>query len=373
MKKFCLHLALFLLPLLMLVIPPIYILNHTSENFKTLDNILQKKENYLIGYLYNEENYNYLKWKTVVSHDKYQVWALGSSRVLQFRSQMFDKSFYNAGYTISSVGQFVPFLKSVPQEKHPDYLIINLDQWMFNATWDQLTTSYDNNNWSKSFQKNANLSTIISVWKDLFAHKYSFQVAEDKDVTKIGLNAYFNNTGFRNDGSMSYGGQLKKLLSNDKTANDYNFKETLQRIVKGKDRFKFGKTINPKALQKLDELMNYCAQQNIKIIAFIPPFANEVNKAFLQANQHQYMDFLYLSCLPIFKKNHAEFYDFRFLKSINSNDNEVIDGFHGSEVTYLKILIKMLESNSILKNTANLDKLKIDLKKLKNNYEVYPQ
>ncbi len=363
---------MFLVPLLLMVLPPIYILKPTGENFTSIDNIIQKKENYLIGYLYNEKNYNYLKWKTIISQDKYQVWALGSSRVLQFRSQMFDKSFYNAGYTISSIGQFVPFINSVPKEKRPDYLIINLDPWMFNASWDKLNTSYDNSNWSKSFQKNANLTTIVSVWKDLFTLKYSFQVAEDKDVKKIGLNANFNNTGFRNDGSMRYGGQLRKLLSKDKTANDYNFKGTLHRIASGNNLFKFGKTINPKALKKLDELLQYCAEQNIKIIAFIPPFGNEVNKSLLQSNHYQYMDLLYSSCVPIFKKNYAECYDFRYLKSINSDDNELIDGFHGSEVTYLKILIKMLKSNSVLNNTSNLDKLKTDLKKSKNNYEVYP-
>jgi hypothetical protein len=284
---------------------------------------------------------------------------------------MFAKSFYNAGYTIASLGEFVPFLKSVPKEKHPEYLIINLDQWMFNETWDKLDRSYDKSHWSDTFQKNANLSTMISVWKDIFAKKYSFQITKNENVTTIGLNACFNNTGFRNDGSMWYGGQIKKLLDHNAKANDFECKETLQRIVTGTNRFEFGNTINPKALKALDELLKYCKQQNIQLISFIPPFADKVNEALSKSNHHQYMDLVTPACLPIFKKYDDEFYDFRYLKSIDSNDTEVIDGFHGSEVTYLKMLLKMVEANSVLKNVINLAQLKSDLEKAKNKYEVY--
>ena len=53
--------------------------------------------------------------------DRFDVWALGSSRVLQFRSRMFEKSFYNAGYTMEGVGDFLPFMQSIPAEKYPEY------------------------------------------------------------------------------------------------------------------------------------------------------------------------------------------------------------------------------------------------------------
>ena len=70
-------------------------------------------------------------------------------------------------------------------------------------------------------------------------------------------------------------------------------------------------------------------------------------------------------------KYNSELYDLSHLSSYNSNDSEIIDGFHGGEVTYIRMLIKILESNSVLKNVTNIEKLKLDLKNKRNNYQVY--
>lgn len=44
---------------------------------------------------------------------------------------------------------------------------------------------------------------------------------------------------------------------------------------------------------------------------------------------------------------------------------------HGSEATYIKLLIKMLESGSKLKQVTSLQKLKQDEARKLNRYEVY--
>ena len=54
-----------------------------------------------------------------------------------------------------------------------------------------------------------------------------------------------------------------------------------------------------------------------------------------------------------------------------SDDKETIDGFHGGEVTYLKILIDMLNQDSKLKNVTNTHKLNQDLTKAKNRFIIY--
>lgn len=370
-KKFYLKIAFFLLPLTVVIVPPFYILKHTGENFNNIDDVIKNNKKYLIGYLYSEKNYKYLKWKTITSHKKYNIMAIGSSRVLQFRSQMFETSFYNAGYTVSSISEFVPFLRSIPKEKYPNYLIINLDQWMFNENWDNLTEKNDSKRWSESFQKNATLTVMFNVWKDLYANKYSFQFPVNKSINKIGLNANVKNTGFRNDGSMLYGSQIKKLLANDVTASDFDSNETIKRVIDGRNRFEFGDNVNPMAIKELNALLHYCKVNKIKIIAFIPPFSNNANKKISQNKNHKYMDAIYKNSLPLFKKYNSELYDLSHLSSYNSNDSEIIDGFHGGEVTYIRMLIKILESNSVLKNVTNIEKLKLDLKNKRNNYQVY--
>jgi hypothetical protein len=64
-------------------------------------------------------------------------------------------------------------------------------------------------------------------------------------------------------------------------------------------------------------------------------------------------------------------YDFSTAKLCDSNDDEMIDGFHGGEVTYQKILINMIRKSSILRNVTDIDSLTNDLSKKINNYQIY--
>lgn len=372
MKKFCLKIAVFILPLFLFLVPPFYILKHSGENFNDLDAAIKSNKKKIIGYSYNEKNYRYLKWKKLMVEKRYEVIALGSSRVLQFRKNMFESSFYNAGYTISGVEDFVPFLKSIPKEKHPKYVIIGLDQWMFNENWDDISIIKKASFWTEAFHKNPDIKTIKATWNDLLASKYNFNISNRKnEIELIGLNACVNNVGFRNDGSMEYGNDIEKRIAKDSTANDYNFMDTFSRIEEGRIQFKYGNKINPKAVSELEKLLSYCRTNGIYVVAFFPPFADAVNQKMNDSKKFSYKDGLYKRCNPILKKYSFELYDYSNLKTVNSNDSEVIDGFHGGEVTYTKMLLHMLKSGSRLKEVSNPEKLNSDLNNPINRYIVY--
>jgi hypothetical protein len=374
MRKFLLTAVGFFIPLILLLMPPILVLKMSGEIYTDVDNLIVDKEKYLVGYAYNERNYRYLKWKEVISRKKMDVLALGSSRVLQFRENMFDSSFYNSGYTIRSISDFVPFLKSIPQAKYPSVLVIGLDQWMFNKNWDALEEKppvkqrFD-------FVRSAPGKAFIEVWTDLIHKKYSFSEVfndhYDPGVTRVGLNAVVNNTGFRNDGSMFYGGQIVKLTNGDSTAADFNYSDTYGRIKKGKERFEYGATVNDRALEELDRLLSFCKTNRIEVVAFIPPFADEINETLEHSGKYKYISEIYPGSLNIFQKYEFELWDMSHLGTYNSNDREVIDGFHGSEVTYTRMLISMIEKGSRLKHYTSLEKLKDDLHKKENTYTVY--
>jgi hypothetical protein len=88
-------------------------------------------------------------------------------------------------------------------------------------------------------------------------------------------------------------------------------------------------------------------------------------------------DYDYLKDLPfqlesVFADSGFEFYNFPNVSSSGSSDAEVIDGFHGGELTYGKMLIKMLESGSELNNITNLERLKKDVNNPVNRYLLYP-
>jgi hypothetical protein len=374
MKQFIQRTLIFSLPIIFIFLPPFTILILSGENYPNIDNLIKKEQEYLIGYAYNENNYKYLKKKEIEYRETQSIIALGSSRVLQFRDKMFKDSFYNVGGTISSISAFVPFIKTNFHSKKPKLLLIALDQWMFNEKWDKLE-NYDksNNKWKANFNKNAPIGVTFNVWNDLLVGKYDLNLifSESNQQNKAGLNALVNNTGFRKDGSLLYGNQIEKLILKDNTANDFGYSDTYSRIENGISRFEYGENINKKAIIVLKDFLNYCKENDIYVVAFLPPFADGVNLKMKKSGKYKYIDKIYDNLINLFMKYEFELWDMANLSKYNSNDNETIDGFHGSEVTYIKILIYMVENGSELKRFTDITKLNNDLINKANNYSIY--
>lgn len=366
MKKFLFRLAIFILPLLVYLLVPAYVLYRSGENFYNPDHIIASGRNYLIGYAYNDSNYRYLKWKTMATQKRRSIVVLGSSRVLQFRKNMFSTDFYNAGYAVSGVRDFKLFLQSIPKEKYPDYLLINLDQWMFNPAWDSSSGKMEKDIWRQAFNKNPDLSVLNIAWKDLFIGKYALTV-KPKTANCVGLNAVVNRKGFRSDGSLDYGRQISEQMKD--TVGHYD--DTYNRIAEGVRRFEFSENLNPKAVSELKKLLEFCKSNEIEVVAFIPPLGDAVYKKMEASGKYRYIEKIYPTINPLFKKYGFELYNFPTVSSCGSNDNETIDGFHGGEVTALKILLKMVESGSILRKITNPEQLKSDLQHPINRYQVY--
>lgn len=371
MNKLSLKVCLFLIPFILAAIVPVIFLALSKENFYSLNKVVISNKPYLVGYGYNENNYKYLKWSNLKDNPRYDIVTLGSSRVLQFRKGMFNSSFYNAGYTIESINDFKPFLLSISKEKYPKYLIISLDQWMFNKSWDNLNSKPTKTKWTESFTFLPSLLTVRSIWKDLLSHKYSISLFSEKTkINIIGLNAYVNGRGVRNDGSFSYGNHITDLLKND-TVNEAQFADVYERIRVGNNRFQYGKHINAKSKKVLNDFLQYCNNNKICVIAFLPPFADKVYNRMIESGKYQYFKDVEPQIGVLFKKYNYELYDFSSSSSCNSSDAEVIDGLHGGEKTYLHIVLNMLRSGSKLNEVADSAKLKRDLVSATTRYNVY--
>jgi len=374
MKSFLKKIFVFNIPLTLIILLLITILYIRGEIFTPLDKLIKSKEKYLIGYEFNDQNYAYLKWKTIDLKDRYDIIALGSSRVLPFRENMFKTSFYNAGYTIEKADDFVPFLEGISSEKYPKVLVVALDQWMFNQEWNKAQTlNKDSLYWKNSYTTNFTFSLLKQVAVKIYQREYSItDLLKKKDsINKIGIQAQIKNTGFRKDGSMYYGKLIESKLNNDTTYLDYNFKDTYNRIENGNRRFEYANDIDKTTINKIEQLIDFCTKHNIHLIAFLPPYADAVMKKMKEVGKYSYLDKIDTQIKPLFVKKGFEYYNFSTMKSINSNDTETSDGFHGNEVAYQRLLIEMLQQNSKLNEFADLEKLKKDLQNLKNERIVY--
>ncbi len=372
MKKLFFKLILFFLPLLVALVPPFMSLYSYRENFHDIDDLVDSEAPYLVGYAYNERNYKYFKWKVVAQSAPVKVWSVGSSRTLQFRSGMFNGSFYNAGYTITNIKDFVPFLKTIDATQYPEILIINLDQWMFNAKYDPLKATPNAVQWTQSFTKYPDYQTILNVWKDLIHKKYPLLDSKTEGMTRIGLNAIVNYRGFRNDGSMYYGNQVDKLLSKDTSANDHNYKDTFGRIKNGSSRFEHGDSFNEDTLPILINLLNFCQENQIHLIAFLPPYAPDVYNKMLSTGKYNYITQIEEKIKPYFNEFGFEFYDFTDPYNIETDNTEYLDGFHGGEIVYAKMLLKMIALGSHLNTVVDTNELGNTLGSNKNPLILYP-
>ena len=69
-------------------------------------------------------------------------------------------------------------------------------------------------------------------------------------------------------------------------------------------------------------------------------------------------------------QNNYEFYDYTSFIKDKTYDSEYLDGFHGSEVTYYRILFDMLKSKSILNKITNQNKIKSKLDNRINSLQI---
>lgn len=321
----------------------------------------------LLGRAYSDPS-RYVK-KQTIARGRPQVLALGNSRVMQFRAELFrpDVTFYNAGGCVLRIQDFRSFLEALPVEALPRTLILGVDHSFFLPQSDrysdrdpdivalkQMLVSYSapgalfQQNWHK-------------VWSDLYAGKIELaRLADGRGLgARIGITAACREQGFRNDGSMQYGG-VDLNIANPRHR-DFGFAGTLDHIHAGRGRFGWSENISERALRELDLLLDFGEQRGMEITFFQPPHAHTVWAAIQESGRYGYLAKLG----PILRERCAarkqEYYDFSDMADLQAPDSEAIDGYHGSERTYLRLFIAMLERGSRLKRLADLPALQATL------------
>ena len=379
LELFLLRLMLFTLPLLLAAVPSFTILAWSGEAFRDLQPTLQqslKTNRGLIGFAWNEQNYPWMKHQALLMLPRQDVLAVGSSRVLQFRREMFLCPFWNAGYSILTTSDFSTFLSLLPADRHPRILLISLDQWMFNSAWIAESGHTTPDRWTNN--PSNNLRTGLRLLPDVLADVARGRIEitpllQHRPDAPWGLNAWQNAKGFRPDGSFAYGRQVQQRLTSDPRTPDFQFAGTLRRIAGGSDRFQFGDTPDQQALSSLQAFLRTCSDLNIHVVAFLPPFADTVSSVLQKSGRHQYLELLPTALQQVFTNTSHELHCFPTLASLGADDSEAIDGFHAGEKATLRQLLQMLQQGSALNQCCSTEQLQRDLAAAPNALEVYPR
>lgn len=289
------------------------------------------------------------------------VIALGSSRVMQFREKSFTAAFVNCGGGMNHLNEGKIFIREMLKYHTPELIILGLDFWWFNDNFPQPSSyeHHDNNGAVLTYEKVKAPFKMLNTSK-ITLEEYFRIIVQGGKINAIttfgamGLDGLKYSTGFRKDGSYFY---AKILFGIEKEFHDPEFKDTLGRIRGGHSRFEYGERISRSRVEEFLDLIRTIERNNIQVVLFVPPVSNTVFKEMrVFAEKYAYVDQFqeYLKKLPY------EVYDFHNIERVQSNDCECVDGFHGGDVTYKKILLTILEQNpgSILGKYVDFTMLK---------------
>lgn len=354
MKKFVTSVVLFLLPFALLLSVfelPFYLAACLAGELKPVEEWVRMQEQdptVLVGMGYNEQTACY-KLQTA-NERQAPVLALGTSRVQQFKITYFTGGFYNCGGAVSgNYGEYKNFLENLTYA--PEILIIGLDTWVFNDAWNQGLPDHDEfipiNKTERSM--GALMKTIRSDWK---SGKWSFAELENY-AANLGFNGKIRDSGYMYDGS-HYNGYLYRY---PELQRDYMFADTLARIQGGHSRFEYGQHIDADTLRQLEELLSYCKAHDIYVIGFQPPFAPSIYDTMAASGNYGYLPEVAPACRTLFSQYGFEFYDYVDGETLGVDDSCFNDGFHGSEVTYGRIVADMAKNGSVLAGYIDLEKV----------------
>lgn len=350
MARFVRNVVLFILPVVLLLGVPIslYFLARETGEFDSIEVSAENQRNNhnsILGLGYNEQTAYY----KLLNANYYEapIISLGTSRVMQFKEGFFTTQFYNCGGAVG--GNFNEYRNFIENLKYsPDTIIIGLDAWVFNDAWNLGCAEYN------GFQQITELDRgtvplMKAIVKDWVSRKWSVDEL-NLYPGNIGFNGRVKDNGFMYDGSYYYG----DLYRDPTSSGDYEFADTKSRISNGVSRFEWGEHIDEDTLKQLENLLSYCKEKNINVVGFLAPFAPSIYDIMSESGNYNYLNEIMPACANLFDSYGYEFYDYMDGENLGLSDEYFIDGFHGSEVAYGRILQNMVESNSSLKQYTNL-------------------
>ncbi|WP_300732382.1 hypothetical protein [uncultured Helicobacter sp.] len=329
------------------------ILHYLSRIFEhnSFEAIIQRQiiNNSLYGTALNENVFAYKL--ELIKQSKPKVIALGSSRVLQLREEFFNTSFISAGNAMNTLNEGQYFLEKMLKFHQPELILLGLDIWWFHPHFP--------NNAKAPYHSitgtNINYAKLIDIIKLIYKQNF-FQFSYIIDnhfirnpytrLDSLGLNAMHKSRGFLKDGSYIYGEIFESYPTQDA-----RFQDTLERINQGTRKFEYASAIDDSRLTSLLNIMNTLHKHNIKVIIFFPPVAPSIYAAMKEKEmEYQYVNELFFT-LQRLKINFFNYHN----SAILHNDNcEFIDGFHGGDIFYARILRNMAEKSQTLMPYVNI-------------------
>jgi hypothetical protein len=336
---------------------------YENSSFKDIVHI-QRSYDAIYGTALNQNTYAYkLELVRAVKPD---VVAVGSSRIMQFREDYFVVPFVNTGGAMNYLNEGILFLEDLVKVHKPKTIILGLDFWWFNPNYPQPSfyDYHDNIGTFITFDKLTKPFTFLMDSK-ITLSDYAATIAYQSRLNNItqyktlGLDAIKTSEGFRKDGSYFY---AKTIFGFDDNYDDVKFQGIASRIAHGIRKFEYSTRISDERVRDLLKFLSIARENDIAVVLFLPPVSHAIyEKMRNAANKYAYVNGLrqYLKTLP------CEMYDFHNIGTVHVDDCEFIDGIHGGDVVFQRLLLNIIgrNQNSALRAYLDLNLMRKSVKK----------
>lgn len=285
-----------------------------------------------------------LEFKTISANLRQaEILTLGSSRVLQFRAQFFNRQprqFYNAGAPAWTLDQVQALLAGLTYT--PRIVILGIDQSWFNDAVVPETFEPQVSDFQHLFAANRSLMQQIvdgTIGKEDFdIGRYLARREPGHGGLALGLRAIRDGHGFRNDGSEQYGDFLVAHWLYPQNERQRH----LDNVRDGREMYAYGDTVSAARLAQLEALLRLCDERGITVIGFLPPFMPTLYQQITTDGNHTYLDALDPALAALFARYHFPYFDFTDGAALDAADDDFFDGWHASERIYLRLYARML-------------------------------
>jgi hypothetical protein len=260
--------------------------------------------------------------------------AVGSSRAMQVRTEFLNGPLVNWGGTIRTIGQLQWAAEElIKLPKKPKLALIFLDPWWFNERY------LDGRD---VFAPRAN--RIGNVFRNAYvlasrAVTHGFSTRPDR----LGLAAIQSNQGYDYYGSYHY---LARVTGVERQA-DVQFRRTLRMVETEDDRFMGAAEPNPYAVKRWRDIRATLERNGIKVVAMVAPLAPSVIDLMRRKGRHG----VYFNLAERLGGDVANFVDPQLFAG--ADNCEFLDGFHGGEISYARMLLTLAEKQPDVRPFVN--------------------
>ncbi len=367
MKLFLSKLSIFVLPISILFIFPVFVVTYGREYVSYKDVVIrqEKDPSILFGFAYNGVSfYPYKEFLT--KRKRAQVVALGTSRVMQIRKEFFiaGTTFVNAGGAGKSVAAMKSFIESLPDDGSVKVVLLGLDVDVISGE-KGVPESIGEDILPLRFSEIV-VTMSRRIYLDYISHKYTLGeiIHANSNSSSIGISALLHDDGFRGDGSYKYGVAMKNL------SRATDIREQIAAHAKDISNSSYNLETKKKNIEKnlaaIDELISIAKKKNIEIIGFIPPYPTPVHDAL--TSNGDLIGYTSQSLSDLFVRRQLSYFDVSSITTFGGKETEFVDFNHGTDVLYLRMMMYMADRSESLSKLTNINLLKAILKKSQSDF-----